>query len=184
MAWSLAPSLKVLRDQVNQAYPNRSKKSDGTIDFYAYQAEIDGKSCNNGIYNHLYLSTNMYSQLYMDDFEGSEFFWRSVFFYFLIQLQLLSALGLRKNDFDKCGLFQSFWEFRQQNIGKTTYGRLLFCGLLRTARNQLFSFRQSIANMGRKILCLLFDKTLLLVQANVTCFNDIRLCHQLQIEVG
>lgn len=31
MAWRLAKSLEVLRDQINKAYPNRSKKSDGTI---------------------------------------------------------------------------------------------------------------------------------------------------------
>lgn len=31
MAWRLAKSLVVLRDQINGVYPNRSKKSDGTI---------------------------------------------------------------------------------------------------------------------------------------------------------
>lgn len=31
MAWRLAKSLVTLRDQINQAYPNRSKASDGTI---------------------------------------------------------------------------------------------------------------------------------------------------------
>jgi hypothetical protein len=31
MEWTLAPSLKVLRGQVNETYPNRDKTSDGTI---------------------------------------------------------------------------------------------------------------------------------------------------------
>jgi len=38
MAWDLAPSLKTLRSQVNSAYPNRSKKSDGTIGDAAHAA--------------------------------------------------------------------------------------------------------------------------------------------------
>lgn len=31
MAWEIAPSLKVLRDQINKAYPKRNKASDGVI---------------------------------------------------------------------------------------------------------------------------------------------------------
>lgn len=37
MSWHLARSLEVLRDQINKAYPNRSKLSDGTIGDAAHQ---------------------------------------------------------------------------------------------------------------------------------------------------
>lgn len=38
MAWRLAISLETLRSQINEAYPNRSKASDGTIGDTAHQA--------------------------------------------------------------------------------------------------------------------------------------------------
>jgi hypothetical protein len=39
MAWRVAKSLLILRDQINAAYPNRSKASDGTIGDPAHQAQ-------------------------------------------------------------------------------------------------------------------------------------------------
>jgi len=39
MAWTLAPTLGVLRAQVNKAMPDRDKRSDGTIGDAAHQAE-------------------------------------------------------------------------------------------------------------------------------------------------
>lgn len=40
MAWRVANSLLVLRDQLNEAYPNRNKASDGTIGDAAHQAQV------------------------------------------------------------------------------------------------------------------------------------------------
>ncbi|ETT25272.1 phage tail fiber protein [Rhodococcus aetherivorans] len=46
MAWRVANSLVRLRDQVNAAYPHRSKASDGTIGDPAHQAEGSGSDHN------------------------------------------------------------------------------------------------------------------------------------------
>lgn len=34
MNWTLAPALRVLLDEINAAYPNRDKRTDGTISGY------------------------------------------------------------------------------------------------------------------------------------------------------
>lgn len=46
MAWDLAPSLKTLRTQVNKAFPNRSKKSDGTIGDTAHASRASDHNPN------------------------------------------------------------------------------------------------------------------------------------------
>lgn len=46
MTWRLAKSLEVLRNQINEAYPNRSKASDGTIGDPNHQAEGSGSDHN------------------------------------------------------------------------------------------------------------------------------------------
>lgn len=46
MSWRLAESLKVLRMQVNQTYPNRSKASDGTIGDLAHQGTASDHNIN------------------------------------------------------------------------------------------------------------------------------------------
>lgn len=46
MAWRLAHSLDTLRTQVNQAYPNRNKASDGTISDAAHAATATDHSPN------------------------------------------------------------------------------------------------------------------------------------------
>lgn len=46
MSWRLAYSLDTLRSQVNEAYPNRSKASDGTIGDIAHQAEASDHNPN------------------------------------------------------------------------------------------------------------------------------------------
>ena len=50
MAWRLAKSLETLRSQVNAAYPNRSKVSDGTIGDAAHAASASDHNPNrNGV---------------------------------------------------------------------------------------------------------------------------------------
>lgn len=46
MAWTLAPSLKVLRDEINAAAPNRSKASDGTVGDLAHAARASDHNPN------------------------------------------------------------------------------------------------------------------------------------------
>lgn len=46
MSWTLAPSLKVLRDEINAAAPNRSKRSDGTIGDPAHAARVSDHNPN------------------------------------------------------------------------------------------------------------------------------------------
>lgn len=46
MQWRLAESLVVLRDQLNQLYPNRSKLSDGTIGDAAHAASVSDHNPN------------------------------------------------------------------------------------------------------------------------------------------
>lgn len=46
MAWRLAKSLEKLRSQINTAYPNRNKASDGTIGDPNHQAEGSGSDHN------------------------------------------------------------------------------------------------------------------------------------------
>lgn len=52
MAWRVAKSLLALRDQINDAYPNRSKASDGTIGDPAHQAQ--GSASDHNPWLHLY----------------------------------------------------------------------------------------------------------------------------------
>ena len=147
---------------------------------YAYLTDVDGKSYNNDTDNHPYLSTNKYSQSYIRGFADNEFFQRFVFFYFLLRLRLLNVLGSHKSDYDINDRSQSPLGFHQQNTHTTIDARLPFFGLLQIARNQPSFSHQSIANKSHAILCSLFDKILLWVQANVSYLYYIRLCHQLQ----
>lgn len=51
MAWRLAKSLSVLRDQVNAKYPGRSKVSDGTIGDAAHSARKSDHNPRGGVVN-------------------------------------------------------------------------------------------------------------------------------------
>ena len=46
MSWHLAPSLAVLRSEINAAWPNRSKVSDGTIGDAAHSARVSDHNPN------------------------------------------------------------------------------------------------------------------------------------------